>query len=68
MSYNEPLNQSVCWNSLFSSEIVLMKDILYFCEVDTQEEAIKTLTSAKERIEREKYKLGKLYQAIYSSF
>jgi len=28
--------------------------------VDTQEEAIKTLTSAKERIEKEKYKLGNL--------
>jgi len=27
--------------------------------VDTQEEAIKTLTSAKERIEKEKYKLEK---------
>lgn len=32
----------------------------FFFKVDTQEEAIKTLTSAKERVEKEKYKLGKL--------
>ena len=31
-----------------------------FFKVDTQEEAIKILTSAKERVEKEKYKLGKL--------
>jgi len=31
----------------------------FYFKVDTQEEAIKTLTSAKERIEKEKYKLGK---------
>lgn len=35
-----------------------MTYVLFF-KVDTQEEAIRTLTSAKERIEKEKYKLGK---------
>ena len=37
----------------------LPSTILCPWQVDTQDEAIKTLTSAKERLEKEKYKLGK---------
>ena len=37
----------------------LPSTILCPWQVDTQDEAIKTLTGAKERLEKEKYKLGK---------
>ena len=45
---------------MYTKRYKMYTSACFFFKVDTQEEAIKTLTNAKERVEKEKYKLGKL--------